>query len=215
MVNRVSLIRHGETEWNTSGRWQGILPVPLNDMGREQARKLASALRRDTIQMIYTSDLSRASETAQIIAETLAIPVLIDERLRELDIGVFQGLTVEEILQRHAVEYADFMAQPIAYVLPQGESREHMGQRMKAAWNDFISQTDKEHIAIVSHGGAIKMLLSVLWPGQAEVFHSYDIPNTSITRLTCVDEVWHISDLANVAHLGHKDSSDKDAGVYF
>lgn len=215
MVNRVSLIRHGETEWNTSGRWQGILPVPLNDMGREQARKLATALRQDAIQRIYTSDLSRASETAQIVAETLGIPVSVDKRLRELDIGVFQGLTVEEILQRHAQEYRDFMAQPIAYVLPQGESREQMGQRMMAAWNDFISQTDMKHIAIVSHGGAIKMLLSVLWPGQAEAFHTYDIPNTSITRLTHVDGVWQISDLANVAHLGHKDSSDEDAGVYF
>ena len=215
MVDNVSLIRHGETEWNTTGRWQGILPVPLNDIGREQARKLAAALRQDAIQMIYTSTLSRAAETAQIVADTLGIPVSVDERLRELDIGVFQGLTVEEILQRHAQEYADFMSQPIAYVLPQGESREQMGQRMMAAWNDFISQTDKQHIAIVSHGGAIKMLLSVLWPGQAEAFHTYDIPNTSITRLTCVEGLWQISDLANVAHLGHKDSSDEDAGVYF
>lgn len=214
-VEYVSLIRHGETEWNTTGRWQGILPVPLNDIGREQARKLAAVLKQDTIQMIYTSNLSRAAETAQIIAEILDIPVTTDERLRELDIGVFQGLTVEEILQRHAQEYADFMAQPIAYVLPQGESRQQMGERVLAAWNEFVSQTDKQHIAIVSHGGAIKMLLSVLWPGQAEVFHTYDIPNTSITRLTCVDGIWQISDLANVAHLAHKDSSDKDAGVYF
>src|SRR5687767_10128865 len=112
MVKYVSLIRHGETEWNTTGRWQGILPVPLNDIGREQARKLAATLRQDAIQMIYTSDLSRAAETAQIIADTLGIPVSVDERLRELDIGIFQGLTVEEILQRHAREYADFMAQP-------------------------------------------------------------------------------------------------------
>lgn len=65
------------------GRWQGILPVPLNDIGREQARKLALSLKLDTIEATYTSNLSRAVETAQIIAETLGIPVSTDEPLRE------------------------------------------------------------------------------------------------------------------------------------
>lgn len=214
-VERVYLIRHGETDWNSNGRWQGLLPVDLNDTGREQARRLASVLRHDEIEAIYTSDLSRAEETARIVGNALGIVPSVDVRLRELDIGVFQGLTLDEIKQRYPEHYAAFMDEPITYVLPEGESRRLLQVRVSAAWHDFVSRSDVRRIAIVTHGGAVKMLLSDLFPTNQAGFQVMDIPNTSITVLKRDRNDWIIHDLANVMHLGGKDSSDKDTGVYF
>jgi broad specificity phosphatase PhoE len=215
MVERVYLIRHGETDWNTSGRWQGLLPVDLNDVGREQARRLAAVLQREAIDAIYTSDLSRAEETARIVGTVLGLVSSADARLRELNIGLFQGLTLDEIKQRYSQEYAAFMAEPITYVLPQGESRRLLAARIMAAWHEFVNRPDTRRIAIVTHGGAVKMLLSALFPAKSAEFQIMDIPNTSITILSCHDNEWKIHDLANVMHLGGQDSSDKDTGIYF
>ena len=215
VVERVYLIRQGETDWNTNGRWQGLLPVELNGVGREQAQKLAAVLTGKSIEAIYTSDLSRAEETARIVGDRLGVTPVVDVRLRELDIGVFQGLTVPENTQRYPQEYADFMAQPMTYVLPQGESRRMLETRIMAAWNDFTGVPDRRRIAIVTHGGVIKMFLSALQPDKAAYYQVFDIPNTSITVVNLHNGAWQIGDLANVMHLGGKDSSDEDAGVYF
>lgn len=214
-VERVYLIRHGETDWNTNGRWQGVLPIDLNDTGREQARRLASVLQHEEIEAIYTSDLSRAEETARIVGNMLGIIPSADVRLRELDIGVFQGLTLDEIKERHPQHYAAFMNEPITYVLPEGESRRMLQARVFEAWHHFVSRSDVQRIAIVTHGGAVKMLLSGLFPQNQTKFQMMDIPNTSITILKRDRNDWLIHDLANVMHLGGKDSSEKDTGVYF
>src|SRR5262245_59087925 len=99
MLTRVSLIRHGETAWNVNGRWQGQAPVPLNDEGRRQAALLGEHLRPQAAEIvaIYSSDSLRARETAELIAGPLGKIVSLDRRLREIDLGEWQGLTDEEV----------------------------------------------------------------------------------------------------------------------
>src|SRR6185369_7089516 len=99
MTTHITLIRHGQTPWNATGRWQGHAFVPLNDEGRRQATRLAKHLLpiADEITAIYSSDLVRASETAEIIAARLEKTVRVDVRLREIDMGEWQGLTGDEI----------------------------------------------------------------------------------------------------------------------
>ena len=97
---RVVFWRHGRTEWNVSSRFQGATDVPLDEVGRAQARSAAPALARMAPDMIVSSDLSRAAETAQALADLLALPVLTDARLRETDGGAWQGLTRDEIISR-------------------------------------------------------------------------------------------------------------------
>ena len=94
------LARHGETDWNREGRWQGGSDTSLNERGREQARELAQQL--DSVDAIYSSDLARAAETAAIIAGTLGVEVRVDPRLRERSFGDWEGLNAEEIEQRFA-----------------------------------------------------------------------------------------------------------------
>src|SRR5262252_2076150 len=90
------LVRHGETDWNAEGRLQGHTDRPLSDFGRRQARALADELAGDSIVAVYASDLSRARETAEIVAAQLGLEVALDPRLREKDWGTWEGLTPEE-----------------------------------------------------------------------------------------------------------------------
>jgi len=208
-VTTVYLIRHGETEWNITGRWQGILDVPLNDLGREQARKLAAYLGQETIQAIYTSDLSRAVDTAQCLADVLQIVVIHDKRLRELDIGIFQGLTKPEILAKYPQELAAFLAQPYDYQIPEGESRLQLQARMLLAWRDAIAK-DMEAIAIVSHGGAIKMLLSALFAHKRDFFQKQEFLNASVTLLRLDKETWEITSLAQSSYLDDEEQAKRN-----
>ena len=89
------LVRHGETDWNRDGRWQGQSDTPLNELGRRQARELAEQL--DGVDVVYSSDLARARETAEILAERAGVEVRLDPRLRERGFGAWEGLTLAEI----------------------------------------------------------------------------------------------------------------------
>src|SRR5688500_9825999 len=102
---RVIVVRHGETAWNNEKRWQGHLDSPLTAKGLSQAQALARRLSGERFSALYTSDLGRAYQTAQLIAAATGHSVVLDSRLRERKLGVFQGLTSEEIRAVHAEEY--------------------------------------------------------------------------------------------------------------
>jgi broad specificity phosphatase PhoE len=199
---RVYLIRHGETAWNSSGRWQGLLPVPLNDTGREQARKLGLYLASAEIAIaaIYSSDLSRAYETASIMADTLCMVLKMDTRWRELDIGVFQGLTRQEIEERYPDTFAQFLADPQEYVIPGGESRRQLQDRAYDAWIGLTRYGNFQQPAVVTHGGTMKMLLHRLF-GNSQEFEKETIPNTSITIVERILPGWRLAVFAQTPHL--------------
>src|SRR5690349_8413010 len=91
------IFRHGETDWNVEERFQGHLDIPLNDNGRNQARELGQKMKHFGLEAIFSSDLCRASETAQIVAQSINVPIFKDPRLREAHLGQAQGLTRTEI----------------------------------------------------------------------------------------------------------------------
>src|SRR5436309_5200504 len=99
-LTELLLVRHGETDWNRDRRFQGHADPPLNDAGREQARVLADELAGDRIELIYTSDLQRARETAEIVAGQLGLDVIPLRELREIDVGEWEGFTWPEIVER-------------------------------------------------------------------------------------------------------------------
>ena len=96
-VTELIVVRHGETDWNRDGRYQGHADPPLNDAGREQARELARALADQPLDVAYTSDLRRAAETARIIVDGREVKLVEDPGLREIDVGSWSGLTRAEI----------------------------------------------------------------------------------------------------------------------
>jgi broad specificity phosphatase PhoE len=195
-LETVYLIRHGETEWNIIGRWQGILDVQLNKVGREQAQKLAEEAKNTGIEAIYSSDLSRAAETAQALAAPLGLTPILDTRLRELHIGVFQGLKEAEIKQKYPEEFAAFLANPLEYRIPEGESRMDLQARVFALWKELLSSSQHQTIALVSHNGTLKMLLSALFPEKTDFFQSHSIPNATLNVLKRLENTWQLEILS-------------------
>jgi broad specificity phosphatase PhoE len=150
-VTRILLVRHGETDWNLNRRLQGHADRPLNETGRMQARGLAAELAEEPLQAVYSSDLSRASETARIVADARGLDVTMLPELRERYFGTWEGLTDEEIHERFP-EAADG-------VLGDGESRDELDRRILAALNRIAGEHPDGTVLVISHGGPLRAVL--------------------------------------------------------
>ncbi len=200
MIERALLVRHGQTDWNVEGRWQGHYPTGLNADGYAQAQALAAMLRGRPIGTVVSSDLPRAYQTAEAIGAVVGLTPQADERWREFHLGVFQGLTREEIEERYTDEWAAFRADYWGYTVPGGESRRVLQARIVAAWTVLIEQAEGPEVVIVSHGGSIRMLLAALFEGNPALAQMH-IENTSVTTVERVSEGWRLVDVASVVHL--------------
>lgn len=167
-MKHIYLIRHGETDWNAQERFQGHTDIPLNDNGRSQARQLIAVCRHHKIEAILSSDLSRALETAQIIATQLEIRVFQDAGLREAHLGKAQGLTHAAIENEFGKSLTDrwrsshLTDADISY--PGGESGNAIMQRSFAAILKFLTTYPYNRIAVTTHGGVIRRIMQKLLP---------------------------------------------------
>ncbi len=196
-ASKVLFIRHGQTNFNTERRLQGAMPVPLNDRGRQQSHALARYLQTQDIDAIYTSPRQRARETAQIIAETLQMPLIEDERLAEIAFGKFEGYTFPEVAGRFPDAYVKWESGYRPYRVPNGESRLDVQLRMQAAWDDIVSAAEQNAVAIVGHSSAMMILLASMYAFLPDK----RILNTSITTLERYQEIWRIQSFAATPHL--------------
>ena len=154
-TTRILVARHGETEWNRLGRWQGHADPPLNDTGRAQAEALAAQLGGDGVTAIYSSDLKRASETAHIVGDRLGLAVTEDPALREIDVGSWSGLTRDEVREQFPDGFARWLAGEIGH---DGETREELGARVIPAVESIARAHQGELVLVVTHGGAIRAI---------------------------------------------------------
>jgi probable phosphoglycerate mutase len=168
-VTTIHLARHGETDWNRELRWQGHCNPPLNELGRDQARALARSLRAIGIAAVYASDLRRASETAEIVAAALELPVRLDPALREIDVGSWAGQTLGEL----AARYPDAVARWQETGEPGwdgGESHEEMAARVVAAIRSIAAAHADEEVLVVLHGGPLRAVKTIaagfVYPGD-------------------------------------------------
>jgi probable phosphoglycerate mutase len=153
------LARHGETDWNAAGRWQGQTDIPLNSRGREQALDIAGRLRAEGIASVASSDLLRARETAGIVAGALGLEIgRVDAALRERRFGCFEGLTREEVAARYPEAWAGYLADP-GPAPPGGESREALVSRLVPAVLE-AARLLAPPLLVVMHGGSMRALLA-------------------------------------------------------
>lgn len=145
------LIRHGETKWNVEGRWQGQADPPLSARGREQAREAAKALSRFEFSAVYSSNLRRALETAQVIATRLGLTVVMEPRLREIHLGKWQGMLSAEIKAEYPAEFERWHSAPLSVRPPEGEDLFALEARVLAAINDIVMHHAGQRVAVVSH----------------------------------------------------------------
>jgi alpha-ribazole phosphatase len=158
---RLLLIRHGETAWNQAGRYVGRTDLPLNDLGRRQAEALARRLADETIDAVYTSDYRRAAETAEEIARPHNLPVQQEPRLREIDFGLWEGLTMAEIRDRFPAELSAWRESP-RVAPPEGESIIHLVGRVSPWLEEVMGDHEGQTLAVCAHGGTFQMMLYTL-----------------------------------------------------
>jgi broad specificity phosphatase PhoE len=155
-VTTLLLARHGETDWNRDGRWQGLSDTRLNDLGREQARALAAEL-DDSVDVVYSSDLARARETAEIVAARLGLEVRLDPRLRERGFGAWEGLTSVEIENRFAESHRRWRAGEGAGA-DDAEPFAVFATRIHTFLEDAVRQHSGQTVLVIAHGGSIRVI---------------------------------------------------------
>ncbi len=163
-TSRWYLVRHGETTWNRDGRIQGHTDTGLNDYGRRQMQTLAARLAGCGVAAVYASDLSRAAESARLIAEGSGVPVETYPDLREFSYGEWEGLTTEEAEARDPEDYARRMALDAnAFAAPGGEdTRQLLGRVRRFHEHAQSRHQPSENVLVVAHAGSIRALLVCL-----------------------------------------------------
>jgi phosphoserine phosphatase len=189
-VTELLLVRHGETDWNRERRFQGHADEPLNDVGREQARKLAEALAGERIDAVYTSDLLRARETAEILAAPLDAEVVALRELREIDVGSWQGLSWPEIEEQDPEGVARWRREGHGW--HGGETYEELGVRIVAVLREIVARHANQRVLVVGHGGTVRATRAFV-EGVSVVEsrgRSPAIGNCEVFRVVTVDGHW-------------------------
>jgi broad specificity phosphatase PhoE len=184
-LSGVLLARHGETDDNVSPlRFQGWTDTPLNDTGRRQAFELAGkvAARAQPIASLWSSDLTRARETAQIVGAAIGRRPRLDWRLREGARGRWEGHLFDEIERDEPEAYAAWQSAGAEFRFPGGESLLEQQQRVTAALQD-IHRVGPLPALAVCHGGSIRVMLCAEDPRGLDAFHEFEVPNVAVVSL--------------------------------
>jgi probable phosphoglycerate mutase len=152
---KLYLVRHGQSAGNAEGRFGGHSATPLSDLGFEQARVTAEALARENVNAIYSSDLLRAVQTAEPLAELLKLPIVTKPEFRERNVGVLEGLTFDESRQEYPDDYYALVNRKVHHVITEGESYSELLDRIKGELRTIIRKHRGERIAIFTHTGAL------------------------------------------------------------
>jgi broad specificity phosphatase PhoE len=183
-VTRIWLARHGETDDNIEPiRIQGRIDTPLNDTGRAQAHELAErVVAEGGVRGIWSSQLSRARETAEIVGARVGLEPAIDPRLAEGNRGRLEGRLWEEVARSEPNTYAAWRAAGEEFRFPEGESLLEQQTRVLASLSE-IRAAGPGPCLVVCHGGSIRVVLCAGDPRGLRAFHSFDIPNVALIRL--------------------------------
>lgn len=210
MKTTIYLIRHGETDWNMEGRWQGHADVPLNEIGRRQARLLAQRLAAEGVQFdaIYSSDLARALQTAWEAGAAVKVAVQLLPSLREIDLGSWSGLTYPEIRERYPIEI-QLIEQGQDIPRGGGETLSGLRKRVVEAVDAMATHHRGQRLALFTHGGCIRALLAHAENHDGDTFVKYPhIGNTSISIITCAADGWQLVSCNDMNHLEEEHEPD-------
>jgi probable phosphoglycerate mutase len=200
-LTRVIAIRHGETAWNVDTRIQGHLDVPLNDVGRWQARRVAEAVGHEPITAIYASDLLRAYETAHAMAQACGREVVTDMGLRERCFGAFEGFTWREIEERWPDESERWRKRDLDFAPEGGETLHQFYARCVATATRLAAAHPGQTIAIVAHGGVMDCLYRAAARIDLQAPRSWQLGNASINRLLYTSEGFTLVGWSDTLHL--------------
>jgi broad specificity phosphatase PhoE len=158
MLTELWLVRHGQTDWNLEGRYQGGADTPMNASGISQVQGIISRLQKIHFDALYTSHLQRAYRSAEILAQALGLEIIVDERLREISMGEWEGMLFTDIKQQYPSDIEERQRSPLSFRPPGGETVGEVAERMAAAADDISRQFPGGVVLLVSHGLALSTL---------------------------------------------------------
>lgn len=200
---RIIAVRHGETAWNVDQRLQGHLDIELNDAGRNQARRLAKALaEREAIDAIYCSDLSRARETAQAVADALGLPLTPTPTLRERSFGEYEGLTFSQVRESWPEQAERWRKRDPDWAPPGGgESLMQLKARLTLTVDELAARHVGQHIALFTHGGVLDLLYRMAAGVGMQDARTWQLGNAAVNRLLWTPEGLSLVGWGDETHL--------------
>ena len=200
-MTRFIVVRHGETQWNVESRIQGHMDSPLTATGRQQAEAIAARLARESFDVLVSSDLGRAMDTARAIARLCNREVLPDARLRERSFGEGEGMSYGEVDYHWPDAFSRVRETDPDFVIPGGESRRQFHERIRDAFVALASEHDGRRVAVVCHGGVLAALYRLIHDIPVAKPHAIPIANASYNALAFEADAWAVEAWGDVAHL--------------
>ena len=201
-MTEIIIIRHGETEWNKTGRFQGHSDVPLSAEGRAQAAALGKNLVVDHVDAIYASDLTRAMETAAPLAQRFGLEVISDPQLRELNFGAWEGRNFNDVNAENPNAMKNFYTDPEQADIPESEPFPEFQRRIAGRVREIVAQERGKRIVIVSHGASIRILLADLLSMPIRSIWHLSQLNTAVNKIRFEDDGFAVVTLMNdTSHL--------------
>lgn len=201
MTTRICIVRHGETDWNLEGRIQGHTDVPLNSRGRAQAMAMAYNAGHHHFSAIYSSDLSRAQETAQALAQREGLELHLLSKLRERHYGIFQGITAAEAATRYPDAYGHYSRRDPSYDFVTGENLLGFAARVQEGIDWMVRHHSGETLCAVSHGGVLDILYRQATSRPLQAPRDFVIPNCALNWFRYDAHGWHLELWADRRHL--------------
>ena len=201
MPTRICVIRHGETDWNLAKRIQGQTDIPLNETGHAQALAMAFNAGHYDFSAIYSSDLSRACDTAQMVAARRGLEVKSMVQLRERHYGIFQGITAEEGEERYPAAYAHYKARDPDYDFETGESLVGFAGRVHDAIGNLTRHHSAQTLAVICHAGVLDILYRKATGRPLHTPRDFVIPNCALNWFRFDGQGWHLEAWDDHHHL--------------
>ena len=202
-ITRLCLIRHGETAWNAEKRLQGHTDIPLNSRGEAQALQMAQAIKNTKLKfdVLYTSDLKRAFDTANALVQLLDMEAKVDSALRERHFGALQGFSIDEAPGLRPDIWQAHISRELDHELEGGESIHQFASRVQGALDAIVQQHQGKTILLVSHGGTLDMMYRIASNQALSAERVASVPNASLNWITHNGEGWSVEQWADTRHL--------------
>ena len=200
---RLLIARHGQTKHNLDHRYQGITDAPLNQTGISQSNKLAGRLSSEKIDVIYSSDLMRCVQTAELVAKIYDLNINRDERLREISFGEWEGMSYNDIQARSPDLLEKWMSDPAHVSPPNGETLIELAVRVKSAVDEMKRRHADQTVLVVTHGGVIRALLCLSLGIDLNRHSQFESATGSVSELSFYEESVILKLFNDISHLGN------------
>ena len=198
---RITIVRHGETEWNKSFQLQGHQDSPLTENGIKQAELLSDTINSRNFDCIVCSDLSRAKTTAEILNKNLKLDITYNSGLRERAFGVMEGLKREVIKEKYPDVYEAYMQRNAEFQIPEGESLVQFNSRVIKTFEDLGKEYNNKHILVVAHGGVLDCVIRHIFRLKLYDDRCFSVYNTSVNTIKIKNSMWILEEWGNIDHI--------------